>query len=60
MATTINDILNDIRLKAMTEREKGTDFERLMKLWFKLTEAAAPCEFGMIMTSRGALRIIRN
>jgi len=28
---TINDILNDIRLKAMTEREKGTDFERLMK-----------------------------
>ena len=34
MATTINDILNDIRLKATTEREKGTDFERLMKLWF--------------------------
>lgn len=34
MATTINDILNEIRLKAMTEREKGTDFERLMKLWF--------------------------
>ena len=31
---TINDILHDIRLKAMTEREKGTDFERLMKLWF--------------------------
>jgi predicted helicase len=34
MATTINDILFDIRLKATTEREKGTDFERLMKLWF--------------------------
>ena len=34
MATTINDILHEIRLKAMTEREKGTDFERLMKLWF--------------------------
>lgn len=31
---TIHDILNDIRRKAMTEREKGTDFERLMKLWF--------------------------
>ena len=34
MATTINDILHEIRLKATTEREKGTDFERLMKLWF--------------------------
>lgn len=34
MATTINDILQEIRLKSMTEREKGTDFERLMKLWF--------------------------
>lgn len=34
MATTINDILLDIRRKALTEREKGTDFERLMKLWF--------------------------
>ena len=34
MATTINDILQEIRLKAETEREKGTDFERLMKLWF--------------------------
>ena len=32
---TINDILSDIRLKAMTEREKGTDFERLMKRWFQ-------------------------
>ena len=31
---TINDILSEIRLKSMTEREKGTDFERLMKLWF--------------------------
>lgn len=31
---TINDILSDIRLKAMTERDKGTEFERLMKLWF--------------------------
>ena len=26
MATTINDILQEIRLKSMTEREKGTDF----------------------------------
>ncbi len=34
MATTINDILQEIRLKAQTEREKGTYFERLMKLWF--------------------------
>lgn len=34
MATTINDILQEIRLKAEAEREKGTDFERLMKLWF--------------------------
>ena len=34
MATTINDILQEIRLKSMTEREKGSDFERLMKLWF--------------------------
>ena len=34
MVTTINDILHEIRLKSMTEREKGTDFERLMKLWF--------------------------
>lgn len=32
--TTIHDILHDIRLKAQTEKEKGTDFERLMKLWF--------------------------
>ena len=35
MATTINEILFDIRLKATTEKEKGTDFERLMKLWFQ-------------------------
>ncbi len=35
MATTINDILREIRLKATTEKEKGTDFERLMKLWFQ-------------------------
>lgn len=35
MATTINDILYDIRLKSTTEKEKGTDFERLMKLWFQ-------------------------
>lgn len=34
MATTINDVLHEIRLKAMSEKEKGTDFERLMKLWF--------------------------
>ena len=32
--TTIHDILREIRLKSETEREKGTDFERLMKLWF--------------------------
>lgn len=32
---SINDILHEIRLKAQTEREKGSDFERLMKLWFK-------------------------
>ena len=31
---TINDVLQEIRLKAISEREKGTDFERLMKLWF--------------------------
>ena len=31
---TIQDILQEIRLKAVTEREKGGDFERLMKLWF--------------------------
>ncbi len=30
----INDILDDIRRKSLTEREKGQDFERLMKLWF--------------------------
>jgi len=34
MATTIHEVLQDIRLKASTEKEKGTDFERLMKLWF--------------------------
>ena len=33
--TSIHDVLREIRLKAMTEKEKGTDFERLMKLWFK-------------------------
>ena len=31
---TINDILNNIRATALTEKEKGTTFERLMKLWF--------------------------
>ena len=31
---TINDIPTEIRLKSTTEKEKGTDFERLMKLWF--------------------------
>jgi len=30
----INDILTEIRQKSITEKEKGTDFERLMKLWF--------------------------
>lgn len=32
---SIHHILHEIRLKAQTEKEKGTDFERLMKLWFK-------------------------
>lgn len=32
--TTIYDILREIRLKSESERDKGTDFERLMKLWF--------------------------
>ena len=31
---TIHDILQEIRKKALTEKQKGTDFERLMKLWF--------------------------
>ena len=31
---TINDILQEIRLKAITEHQKGSDFEKLMKLWF--------------------------
>jgi len=30
----IQDILTEIRQKSLTEKEKGTDFERLMKLWF--------------------------
>ena len=30
----IHKILKEIRLKASTEKEKGGDFERLMKLWF--------------------------
>ncbi len=30
----INEILAEIRQKSLTEKEKGTDFERLMKLWF--------------------------
>ena len=34
MATTIHDILSEIRLKSFSEKDKGTDFERLMKLWF--------------------------
>ena len=32
---SIHSILNEIRLKATNEKEKGTDFERLMKQWFK-------------------------
>lgn len=32
---SIHHILHEIRLKAQTEKEKGTDFERLMKLWFQ-------------------------
>lgn len=31
---TINDILTEIRLKSLTEKAKGSDFERLMKFWF--------------------------
>ncbi|MBQ7442286.1 MAG: DEAD/DEAH box helicase [Bacteroidaceae bacterium] len=31
---SIHDILSTIRAKAQTERQKGRDFERLMKLWF--------------------------
>ena len=30
----INEILAEIRQKSFTEKEKGTDFERLIKLWF--------------------------
>ena len=30
----IAEILNEIRQKSLTEREKGSDFERLMRLWF--------------------------
>lgn len=32
----INDILAEIRLKSLTEKQKGTDFERLMKLWLRI------------------------
>lgn len=32
--TTINDILWAIRQRSMSERDKGTSFERLMKMWF--------------------------
>ena len=35
MKTTINDILYEIRLKAETEKEKGTEFERLIKRRFQ-------------------------
>ena len=37
----IHDILTEIRQKSLTEKEKGTDFERLMKLWF-LTDPHDP------------------
>ena len=30
----IREILSEIRSESMTEREKGSEFERLMKLWF--------------------------
>lgn len=30
----IHDVLAEIRQKSLSEKEKGTDFERLMKLWF--------------------------
>lgn len=33
----INDILTEIRQKSFTEKEKGTDFERLMKSYMKTT-----------------------
>ena len=31
---TIYDILDEVRNISLTEKEKGTSFERLMKLWF--------------------------
>ena len=31
----IGDVLAEIRLKSLSEKQKGTDFERLMKLWFQ-------------------------
>lgn len=34
MNYTINDVLREIRLKAISEKQKGTDFEKIMKRWF--------------------------
>ena len=31
---TFNDVLKDIRQNSLTQKEKGTEFERLMKRWF--------------------------
>ena len=33
-ATTIDDILRDIRLKSLSQKDKGSEFERIMKRWF--------------------------
>lgn len=32
--TTIDDILRDIRLKSLSQKDKGSEFERIMKRWF--------------------------
>ena len=32
--TTIDDILRDIRLKSLSQKDKGTEFEKIMKRWF--------------------------
>ena len=39
----INDILAEIRQKSITEKEKGTDFERLMKLGFSPIPVTPVC-----------------
>ena len=32
--TTFHEVLSEIRVSSLSEKEKGTRFERLMKLWF--------------------------